>query len=169
MSTQDPEQIRAEIAQTRAQLGQDLDTLAEKVTPSKVVERRVDATKEAVSSVKEKIMGSATSAKDSVMGTAGSAGHSVGDTAGSAGSSVAGAAHATADAAGSAVGTVGSAAAQAPTVAKQKAAGNPIAAGIVAFGLGWLVSSLVPASQKEQQGASRLKDAAQQAAEPAKH
>ncbi len=63
---EDPEQLRAEIARTRAELGQDLDTLVEKVSPSKVVERKVDATKEAVVGVKEKIMGSAASAKDSV-------------------------------------------------------------------------------------------------------
>ena len=52
---------------------EDLDVLVEKVTPSKVVERKVDATKEAVVGVKEKIMGSASSAKESVMGSAGSA------------------------------------------------------------------------------------------------
>ena len=66
---QDPEELRAEIARTRAELGQDLDVLVEKVTPSKVVERKVDATKEAVVGVKDKIMGSASSAKESVMGS----------------------------------------------------------------------------------------------------
>jgi gas vesicle protein len=29
--------------------------------------------------------------------------------------------------------------------------GNPLAAGLIAFGVGWLVSSLLPASQKEQE------------------
>jgi len=71
---EDPQQLRAEIAQTRAELGQDLDNLVEKVSPSKVVERKVDATKEAVMGLKDKVMGSASSAKDSVMGTVGSAG-----------------------------------------------------------------------------------------------
>ena len=83
---QDPEELRAEIARTRAELGQDLDVLVEKVTPSKVVERKVDATKEAVVGVKDKIMGSASSAKESVMGSTSSATHS-------ASSSVSGAGH----------------------------------------------------------------------------
>lgn len=146
----DPERIREEIAHTRAQLGQDLDQLTEKVTPSKVVERRVDATREAVSSVKDKIMGTAGDSAGSVSGAASSAGSSV------------------AGAASSATGAVTSAAQSAPIVAKQKAAGNPIAAGVVAFGLGWLVSGLVPSSTREQQGAGKLKEVAQSAAEPAK-
>jgi len=158
---QDPEQLRAEIARTRAELGQDLDTLVEKVTPSKVVERKVDATKEAVVGVKDKIMGSAGSAKDSVMGSASDAGGSVAGTASSAGSSVAGAA-------GTAVDGVTSAAQQAPQTAKRKAAGNPVAAGVIAFGLGWLISGLLPQSEAEQKGASKIKDKALDAAEPLK-
>ena len=35
---QDPEELRAQIAQTRQELDKDLDVLAEKVTPSRVVE-----------------------------------------------------------------------------------------------------------------------------------
>lgn len=147
---QDPEELRAEIARTRAELGDDLDVLVEKVTPSKVVERKVDATKEAVVGVKEKIMGSASSAKESVMGSTSSA-------TSSAGSSVSNAGH-----------TVADVASQAPTAVKQKASGNPFAAGVVAFGLGWLVSSLLPASRVEQQGAEALKDAAQSVADPVK-
>lgn len=107
-----------------------------------------------------------------VMGTTSETERTVGDKAGTAASTLAGTAssagHATTEAASAAVDTVSSAAQQAPAVAKQKATGNPIAAGVVAFGLGWLVSSLLPASQKEQEAASQLKDVAQQAAEPAK-
>jgi hypothetical protein len=180
---QDPEELRAEIARTRAELGQDLDVLVEKVTPSKVVERKVDATKEAVVGVKEKIMGSAASAKQSVMGSAGSAtssaggtlsgaGHGVASSVSSTGHSVAGsvssAGSTVAGSVSSAGHTVADAAAQAPATVKQKASGNPFAAGVVAFGLGWLVSSLLPASKVEQQGADKLKEAAQAVAEPVK-
>ena len=35
--------------------------------------------------------------------------------------------------------------------ARRGAEGNPLAAGVIAFGLGWLVSSLLPASQKERE------------------
>jgi len=62
-------------------------------------------------------------------------------------------------AAGSAAGTVQDTA----YAARRQAQGNPLAAGVVAFGLGWLVSSLLPASQKEQQVAYKVKDQAQPA------
>jgi gas vesicle protein len=47
--------------------------------------------------------------------------------------------------------------------ARRQAQGNPFAAGLVAFGLGWLVSSLLPASQKERELAHQVKDQAQPA------
>ena len=37
-----PEEIRREIERTQANLSQDVDALTERVTPSKIVERRVD-------------------------------------------------------------------------------------------------------------------------------
>ena len=37
--------------------------------------------------------------------------------------------------------------------------GNPLAAGIIAFGVGWLVSSLLPASEKETQLAQQAETA----------
>ncbi|MDQ1582984.1 MAG: hypothetical protein QOF36_1038 [Microbacteriaceae bacterium] len=42
-----------------------------------------------------------------------------------------------------------------------KAQGNPLAVGLIAFGAGWLVASLVPASTKEKELAASVKDAAQ--------
>jgi hypothetical protein len=37
--------------------------------------------------------------------------------------------------------------------------GNPLAAGLIAFGVGWLVSSLLPATRKEQQLAQQAETA----------
>jgi hypothetical protein len=45
--------------------------------------------------------------------------------------------------------------------AVDKAKGNPLAVGLIAFGVGWLAASLVPASEKEKEIAGNLKDAAQ--------
>lgn len=42
-----------------------------------------------------------------------------------------------------------------------KAQGNPLAVGLIAFGVGLLVASLVPASSKEKEVASNLKEKAQ--------
>lgn len=119
---QDPQQLRAEIAQTRADLDQDLDVLTEKVSPSKVAERRVAATKNAFTGVKRNVMGSADSAGSSASDTASSVG-------------------------------------EAPAAVKAKAAGNPLAAGLIVFGTGWLLSSLLPASHAETRAAGSVKDA----------
>ena len=49
----------------------------------------------------------------------------------------------------------------APDKARQQARGNPLAAGAVALAAGWLVGSLLPASQKERELASTAKEQAQ--------
>ena len=41
---------------------------------------------------------------------------------------------------------------------KRKTQGNPLAAGVIAFGLGMLVSSLIPSAEKERDAVSRLQD-----------
>ena len=43
---------------------------------------------------------------------------------------------------------------------RQKSEGNPLAAGLIAFGVGWLASSLIPATRREQQVASQVKEKA---------
>ncbi|SDG24276.1 DUF3618 domain-containing protein [Klenkia brasiliensis] len=58
--------------------------------------------------------------------------------------------------------------AQAPDAAVQGARGNPVAAGLIAFGVGWLVSSLLPTSQKEKELAAQAEQAAQPLLENAK-
>ncbi|MET1065173.1 MAG: DUF3618 domain-containing protein [Arthrobacter sp.] len=61
---------------------------------------------------------------------------------------------ATMDDAGAAVG-------DAPHKVAAKAQGNPLAAGLIAFGAGLLVSSLIPPSPKERESAEALKRAAE--------
>jgi gas vesicle protein len=58
-------------------------------------------------------------------------------------------------------GTVSDAVSDAPSAVARKAQGSPIAAGLIAFGAGLLVSSLLPASRVEQQAAENIKDTAQ--------
>ncbi len=102
-----------------------LDLLGEKVSPEKVIERRVDATK-----------GRFTDARDKVMGSPGGSG-------GSGGSGVT------------------EAVAGGPDAARSKAAGQPFVAGLVAFGAGWLLASLLPASQAEIHAADTIRDNAE--------
>lgn len=64
---------------------------------------------------------------------------------------------ASADALESAGDTISSA----PRIARQRTQGNPLAAGLVALGVGWLAGSILPASRAERQIADTLKDQAQ--------
>ena len=149
--SENPDVIRADIEATRARLGTNVDAVADKVTPSHIVQRQTDRVKEnvkdAVFGVKEKVMGTADHAAGNVHSAAGTAGSHFSD-------------------AGAAIG-------DAPTQVKTKTQGNPLAAGLIAFGAGLLVSSLIPASQKEREAADALKTAAEpltsELTEAAKH
>lgn len=139
MST--PEEIRAEIDATRAELSSDVDALTDKVTPSKIAHRQTEKVKGKLTSVKESIMGVASDAKDTVTSGVSSGAGAVGDAA--------------------------SNIADAPHMVSEKAKGSPIAVGLIAFGVGALIASLIPASEKEKAAASQIKDAAQPLVEQA--
>lgn len=167
-TSSDPEQIRREIERTQAALSQDVDALTEKVTPSKIVERRVDRAKDAATRLKEKVMGTSPTYGQghSGQGAVGQAADRVSGTASAAASSVQ-------DAASTAVGAVQDAASnaagavqEAPRALKRQTRGNPLAAGLVAFGAGWLVSSLLPASRREQELADQARQVAQERVQP---
>ena len=129
-----------DIEATRANLSRDIDELTDKVNPSRVVERRTEAAKGRIGSVRDKLIG----AKPDVRGSASSVSGGVSSTASGA-----------ADAASGAVDAVGS-----------KAQGNPLAAGLVAFGAGMLISALIPASEKEAQAAQQAVRAAKEHGQP---
>jgi hypothetical protein len=148
MTTSDPDVIRRQIEDTRRELSYDVDALNEKVNPARVVDRRVTAAKGRLTSVKEKVMGSAHDTTSSAQGVASNAAGSVQNAASSAAGTVQ-------DAASSAVGAVQ----QAPDQVIRQTQGNPLAAGLIAFGVGWLVSSLLPASEKEKQLAQQAESA----------
>ncbi|HET8583563.1 MAG TPA: DUF3618 domain-containing protein [Jatrophihabitans sp.] len=143
-----PEAIQREIERTRATLSDNVDRLTEKVSPPRVVGRQVDRAKSRATNLRDRVMGSA------------------GD-----GSGLRGAGDSLGSAAGSAKDTVSSATeavSAAPQALRQQAQGNPLAAGLVAFGVGMIVSSLLPASQPEQQLAAQAEEKAKELAEPVK-
>jgi hypothetical protein len=161
MTTSDPDVIRRQIEDTRRELSYDVDALNEKVNPARVVDRRVTAAKGRMTNLKEKVMGSAHETTSQAQGLASNAAGSVQGAASSAADSVS-------NAASTAVGAVQ----QAPDTVIRQAQGNPLAAGLIAFGVGWLVSSLLPASEKEkqlaQQAESAVKEHKDTLLEPAK-
>jgi uncharacterized protein DUF3618 len=154
MST-DPDQIRQEIDQTQRELSADVDALTEKISPPRIVERRVQRTRAAVTNVKDKIMGSTSDAYQ----TAGSVTSSAGD-------SVSAKASAARDTAANAASSAADTVRSAPDAVRRRTEGNPLAAGLIAFGAGMLLSSLLPASQPEQQAATQVKDFATEQGRP---
>ncbi|WIM93527.1 DUF3618 domain-containing protein [Actinoplanes oblitus] len=133
---EEPDRLRQDIEQTRASLTRDVDLLAEKTSPTRVAKRRW-------TTVKEKVMGSASQ---------------VGDSTSSAVSTVQDKASRLSDVAGEkaheAVGTVR----EAPRAVAQQTQGNPLAAGVIAFGVGLLAAGLIPVTEAERRAGQQLKE-----------
>ena len=175
-----PDQIRRDIERTQTHLSTDVNALSDKATPGRIVQRRVGRARAAAGRLKDRVMGSDPTpsyyggapggrfgqADSSVTDTASSAASSVADTASSAASSVSDAASGAASTMSDAASSVATAVQEAPQVARRQAQGNPLAAGLIAFGAGWLVSSLLPASRREQQLAEQARDKATELGQP---
>jgi hypothetical protein len=130
---EDTEALRQDIEETRRNLGYDVDALTDKVNPRQVVRRRTDA-----------VRGRFVGMKDRVMGATEHAGHGAVSSVQDAGSKV------------------GDAVTSAPSMAKERTRGAPLAAGVVAFAAGLVVAAALPPSTKERELASAAKDAAKE-------
>ncbi|MBB5750844.1 DUF3618 domain-containing protein [Micrococcus sp. TA1] len=138
-----PDEIRADIERTRHELSRDVDALAEKASPTRAVHRQGDRVRERMTDFKETIMGSPTDpyshrSEPGLKDRAHDVAHDV--------------QHRAEDAVHGLQ--------QAPSQVRRRTRGNPLAAGLIALGAGWLVGSLIPASQAEQQAAEKVKDQA---------
>jgi hypothetical protein len=133
---QDPQELKRDIEATRSHLGTTLDAIGDRVSPGRIVARRKDRIRDRFGSVRDSVMGSASSVQSSLQGGA----------------------HEVADRVGSAAGSIGEEARQAPAQIASQTRGNPLAAGLVAFGLGMIVATLIPASEPEQHAAVALKE-----------
>lgn len=138
--TNNPEEIRRDIEQTRAELSDNVNALGDSAKPSNLVREQVDNVKEGVHSLKERIFGSDYDPYDD--GAAGG---------------VRDVAHDARDAV-----------ADAPQQLKARTRGNPLAAGLIAAGVGALIGGLIPATRFEKEKAVQVKDAAEPAIEQVK-
>ena len=121
-----PEEIKRDIERTRAELSDNVNALSESVRPGRVVGRQMRRTRNAMTGVKERLMGRSDTGGSEESGPVSTVASRVGDA----------------------------------------AQGNPLAAGVIAFGAGWLASSILPASRSEQELAGRVKDKATDMAQP---
>ncbi|MDN5569740.1 MAG: DUF3618 domain-containing protein [Propionibacteriaceae bacterium] len=144
MSQQSPEEIRREIERTRAELSENVNALGDSTKPSNIAREQVDRVKDKAAGLKARVFGDPNDPWDE--GTAGDVGHQLADVRDQASQAVQ----------------------DAPRQLRQRTQGNPLAAGLIAFGLGALVGGLIPASRAEKDAALQLKDAAEPAVEQAK-
>ncbi|HEX6445929.1 MAG TPA: DUF3618 domain-containing protein [Streptosporangiales bacterium] len=126
-----PDQIATEIDQTRANLADDVDRLADHTSPRRIVRRRTERIRGAARSARDRVMGSAPDPKDKA-------------------------------------GQAAEAVRSAPQQARRQVMGNPLAAGLVAFGVGALAATLLPGSDTEREGAQRLQEQGGEAVGPVK-
>jgi hypothetical protein len=140
----EPDRIRREIEGTQRNLSTDINALTEKVSPGQIIERRVGRVRTAFGNAKERVMGTADH-------HASVAGDKVGSVASAAQDKASSAAEAVSDA---------------PRQIRRGTQGNPLAAGLIAFGAGWLVSSLLPASEPERRLAGQATDLAREQLAP---
>lgn len=147
-------ELREEIEQQRAEVGRDLDAIGDRVSPGRIVERKTEAVKGKFRGVKDAVMGTADDAGESMQNGLQKAGERVDETR----QQAVGAVHHVTD-------TVG----QAPDKVRSATQGNPLAVGLVAFGVGLLGATLIPTSRREREMARQLQpqleDAARRAAE----
>jgi gas vesicle protein len=137
--SQTPEEIRADIERTRRELGTDVDALADKVSPSGIAHRQTSKVKDGIRRAKENVMGTADETTSGVRDTL----------------------HQTGDSTRESLRHAGEAVQDAPQQALRQTQGNPLAAGLIAFGVGMLVSSLIPPSEAERQAAQTVKEKAE--------
>lgn len=125
------EELRMDIAEERRELAESIEAIGDRVSPSRVMERRTNRVKDRITSVKDTVMGAAPSMPSMPSMPSGSSMPHP----------------------------------HAPSMPHPDVAGttrgNPLAAGIVAFGVGVLAASIFPATRKEAEVAQAARDAAQ--------
>jgi hypothetical protein len=162
---EEPDRIRNDIEYTRAALARDVNRLADRTSPTRVAQRRWTAVKEKVRGVSEKVMGAPTGAAHSMQDMAGYAGDRAGDLAHETGAKASYLADQAGDVASQvgarvsdAAGDVADTVRQAPQAVASKTQGSPVAAGVIAFGVGLLAASLIPESDVERRAVRQLSD-----------
>jgi hypothetical protein len=129
-------ELRRNAERDRERMGETLDAIGDRLSPERVVERRKAAVGQGFRRMREAVMGSpgyvepvAHRAREGASNVATNVASSAADTARSAAENVR----------------------QAPQMVADQTRGNPIAAGIVAFGAGMLFATMFPKTETEQQ------------------
>jgi hypothetical protein len=142
------DELKSDLERQREALGHDLEAVGDRVSPGRVAERRRAAVRQRLSGARTRM----TRARHRVMGTPATARDRAAETAGTARDRAAAA---------------GERIAEAPRAVEHATEGNPLAAGVIAFGAGLLTAGLVPPTKPERRAAERLEPALSEAKEEA--
>jgi gas vesicle protein len=115
------EELRGELAAERANLGADLDAIGDRMSPGRIVQRRRAAVRQRMGDVRDRIMGTADDVRESLTAPVSDAASSVSDSM-----------------------------RDAPEAMRRTTTGNPLAVGLVAFGAGLVIATLLPETDTEQ-------------------
>ncbi|MDT0343477.1 DUF3618 domain-containing protein [Streptomyces litchfieldiae] len=139
-----PDRIRADIEATRAKLADDLDRLADRASPRRMAQRGGENLRASATGVRDRLRGSTPGGMDRARDQGRRAARTTWGAATQAGES----------------------AGHAPAQATERTRGNPVVAGAVAFGAGFVAASLMPRTRAEEQAAGQVSDRAGRLAEP---
>jgi uncharacterized protein YjbJ (UPF0337 family) len=129
------DELKSDLERQRDALGEDLEAVGDRVSPGRAVERRRAALRQGFGRLRDRVMGTADSARGGMSDAAGT----------------------TSQKAGEATEAVKDRLAAAPQAVGSATEGNPLAAGLIAFGAGLLTATLVPPTRRERQAAGQLK------------
>lgn len=160
--SRNPDDIRREINQARGDLGATLETIGDRISPKLVKERAKEKVMDRMEEVSDlvnpkrmvrrrtaRMRSGLRNVRESVMGAAEDVEPS------RAAESVRGGAQRVSGRVSQAAGTLSEQASSAPKVVRSTAQGNPLLAGLVAFGGGLILASALPPSEAEKQAAER--------------
>jgi Protein of unknown function (DUF3618) len=134
------QELRQDIERIRDDLDSTLDALGERVSPRHIARRRKAAVRARVTRVRTAVMGSA---MESGSTAAGQARHAAGSVQ---------------EGAQQVAGRAAEQVRDAPEMIQQQTRGNPLAAGLVAFGAGLLLATAFPPTEAEQRAAGALQE-----------
>ena len=140
---QTPDQIRDDIEQTQRELSADVDALTAKISPQRVVHDKFQRARTAMGSMKDRVIGNAAQKSATADGTANAAASTAKDTASSAKGTVTAATSSAAKTAGTVT-----------AAARRGIQANPVAAVLIALGVGWLIAVLLPSPGRRGGGQS---------------
>lgn len=133
---QESDELRQQIDEQRAEISGTVSEIENRVRPSRIAARRTDLVKQRMSGWKDAVFGSSDDGWDR-HGSVGTSQDSL------------------ADRASGVASTAADTIRHGPERARRETRGNPLAAGAVALGAGWLVAGLMPESRQERKLVAR--------------